>query len=288
MANQTAIRAQTEPGDELIAHGESHIIHYETGGPAALSGVMIRPLTGQNGLFDADDVQSAVRANSVHSPHSQLLVLENTHNRGGGAIWPIEQIERVTQVGREHDLKLHLDGARLWNACAATGLKPAEYAKHFDTISCCFSKGLGCPAGSAVAGDRKIIARVARFRKMFGGTMRQSGVLAAAAIHALDHHRERLADDHANAKRLAMALTDVPGLELDVNNVETNMVFFDLSPSLPFDGAGLCARLRVLGVLALPTAPRRVRMVCHLDTSREMIDRAVRLVAEAVASPVVV
>ena len=286
MANQTAIRAQTEPGDEVIAHADSHIIHYETGSPAALSGVMIRPLSGKNGLFDADDVHDAVRANSVHAPHSQLLIVENTHNRGGGAVWPIEQIERVTRAAREHDLKLHLDGARLWNACVATGLKPSDYATHFDTISACFSKGLGCPAGSAVAGDRKTIARVARFRKMFGGTMRQSGVLAAAAIYALDHHRERLADDHANAKRLALGLADVPGLELDPNDVETNMVFFDVAPSLPFDAAGLCARLRTLGVLALPTAPRRVRMVCHLDVSREMIDRAVRLVAEAVASPV--
>lgn len=288
MANQTAIRAQTEPGDEVIAHGDSHIIHYETGAPAALSGVMIRPLTGANGLFDVEDVEWAVRANSVHAPHSQLLVLENTHNRGGGAVWPIEQIERVTRLGREHELRLHLDGARLWNACAATEIKPAEYAKHFDTISCCFSKGLGCPAGSAVAGDRKTISRVARFRKMFGGTMRQSGVLAAAAIYALDHHRERLVEDHANAKRLAAGLAEVPGLELDPGTVETNMVFFDLSPTLAFDGAGMCARLRGLGVLALPTAPRRVRMVCHLDVTREMTDRAVRLVAEAVGAGVAV
>lgn len=288
MANQTAIRALTEPGDEIIAHADSHIIHYETGGPAALSGVMIHPLSGTNGLFDADDVHNAVRANSVHAPHSQLLIVENTHNRGGGAVWPIEQIERVTQTAREHDLKLHLDGARLWNACAATGIKPAVYASHFDTISCCFSKGLGCPAGSAVAGDRKIIARVARFRKMFGGTMRQSGVLAAAAIFALDHHRQRLADDHANAKRLALGLTDVPGLELDASEVETNMVFFNLSSSLPFDAAAFCARLRALGVLALPTAPRRVRMVCHLDVTPEMIDHAVRLVAQAIGSPVTV
>lgn len=288
MANQTAIRAQTEPGDEVIAHADSHIIHYETGGPAALSGVMIRPLSGRNGLFEPDDVHAAAPANSVHAPHSQLLIVENTHNRGGGAIWPIELVERVTRAGREHDLKLHLDGARLWNACVATAIKPSEYAKHFDTVSCCFSKGLGCPAGSAVAGDRKTIARVARFRKMFGGTMRQSGVLAAAAIYALDHHRERLADDHANAKRLAMGLADVPGLELDPADVETNMVFFDLAPSLPFDGAALCARMRALGVLALPTAPRRVRMVCHLDVSHDMIDQAVRLVHQAVGAPVTV
>lgn len=286
MANQTAIRAQTEPGDEVIAHADSHIIHYETGGPAALSGVMIRPLTGKNGLFDVADLDAAVRPNSVHAPHSQLLIIENTHNRGGGAIWPLPQIERVTRRARESGLRLHLDGARLWNASAATAIKPSDYSRPFDTISCCFSKGLGCPAGSAVAGDKATIARVARFRKMFGGTMRQSGVLAAAAIYALDHHRDRLVEDHANAKRLAEGLAEIPGLILDPNEVETNMVFFDLAPSLRMNAPDLCAALKARGVLALPNSPRRVRMVCHLDVDRAMIERAIQIVAEAVGAPV--
>lgn len=280
MANQTAIRAQTEPGDEIIAHGDSHIIHYETGGPAALSGCMVRSLPGARGLFDVAEIESAVRPKAIHFPNSQMLLIENTQNRGGGAVWPLEQIKRVTAKARESGLKLHLDGARLWNASAATGISEAEYARHFDTVSCCFSKGLGCPAGSAVAGDRPTIARVHRFRKMFGGTMRQSGVLAAAAIYALDHHRSRLTEDHANAKRLAQGLGEIPGLLLRADEVETNMVFFDLAPDLSTNAAQLCDKLKARGVLCLPTGPRRIRMVCHLDVDRPMIDRAVGIVAE--------
>lgn len=286
MANQTAIRAQTEPGDELIAHEDSHIIHYETGSPAALSGVMIRPLRGHAGLFEARDVEDAVRPNNVHSPHSALLVIENTHNRGGGAVWPLERFERVARTARQRGLRVHLDGARIWNACAATGHAPADYARHADTVSCCFSKGLGAPAGSAVAGDRATIARVARFRKMFGGTMRQSGVLAAAALHALDHHRERLVDDHANARRLADALGNLPGLSIPLP-VETNMCFVDVDPRLG-SAADLCQKLKAAGVLALPTGAQRVRFVCHLDVGAAMIEQAVAAVARAVgAAPLV-
>lgn len=281
MANQTAIRAQTEPGDEVIAHADSHIIHYETGSPAALSGVMIRPLSGPAGLFDEADVNEAVRADTVHAPHSALLLIENTQNRGGGAVWPIEQVERVSRAGRSRGLRVHLDGARIWNACAATGLQPADYAKHFDTVSCCFSKGLGAPAGSAVAGDRATIARVARFRKMFGGTMRQSGILAAAALHALDHHRDRLTEDHANARRLAEALGNCRGLSIPLK-VETNMCFVDLDARIG-PASDFCSRMKAGGVLALPTGPRRVRFVCHLDVDAAMIDRAIGVIASAAA-----
>ncbi len=285
MANQTAIRAQTEPGDEFIAHEGSHIIHYETGGPAALSGCMIRPLTGVKGQFTVQQVEAVLRPRAIHFPNSALLWVENTHNRCGGAVWPIEQIAKVATCGHSSGLKVHLDGARIWNACAATGLTPAEYARHFDTVSCCFSKGLGAPAGSAVAGSRATIARVQRFKKMFGGTMRQSGVLAAAAIYALNHNRERLIEDHANAKRLAAGLAEIGGITLD-GDIETNMVFFDLSPELVTDAAMLCERLKLRGVLALPAGPARVRMVCHLDIAKEMIDKAVRAVAESVGAPV--
>lgn len=282
MANQTAIRAQTEPGDEVIAHEDSHIIHYETGSPAALSGVMIRPIRGHAGLFEASDVEEAVRPNNVHSPHSALLVIENTHNRGGGAVWPLERFARVAGSARQRGIRVHLDGARIWNACAATGHAPSDYTRHADTVSCCFSKGLGAPAGSAVAGDRATIARVARFRKMFGGTMRQSGVLAAAALHALDHHRARLVEDHANARRLAEALSGVPGLSIPLP-VETNMCFVDVEPRHG-SAADLCQRLKAAGLLALPTGPQRVRFVCHLDVSAAMIDAAVAVVARAVGA----
>lgn len=272
MANQTAIRAHTEPGDEVIAHKDSHIIHYETGAPAALSGVMIRPLDGPCGRFDSPDLDEAVRPDSAHFPHSRLLIIENTHNRGGGGVWPLEQVRRVTDRARALGLKTHLDGARIWNACIATGLSPADYARHFDTVSCCFSKGLGAPAGSAVCGDKATIARVHRFRKMFGGAMRQSGVLAAAALHALTLHRDRMSEDHANARRLADNLRSIPGVSIAMP-VETNMVFFDLQHGLG-TAADLCARLKERGVWMLPTAPQRVRAVTHLDITTPMIDRA--------------
>lgn len=282
MANQTAIRAHTEPGDELIAHKDSHIIHYETGGPAALSGVMIRPLDGPAGLFDEQDVLDAARPDSSHFPHSKLLIVENSQNRGGGAVWPLDQIKRVTDAARKLGLKTHLDGARVWNAAAATGHAPAEYARHFDTVSCCFSKGLGAPAGSAVCGDAATIARVHRFRKMFGGAMRQAGVLAAAAMYALEHHRERLTEDHANAHRLSKGLCETPGVSIPLP-VETNMVFFDLAHDLG-TAADFCARLRARGVWMLPTAPQRVRAVCHLDVKPEMIDRAIGIARSAAES----
>ncbi len=278
MANQTAIRAHTEPGDEIIAHLDSHIIHYETGAPAALSGVMIHPLSGNAGLFDAPDVEHALRPDNCHSPRSRLLIVENTHNRGGGSIWPIEQLKRVTALGRAKGLRLHLDGARIWNACAATGLKPSDYAQHFDTISCCFSKGLGAPVGSAVCGDKASIARVQRFRKMFGGTMRQSGILAAAALHALEHHRTRLTDDHANAQRLAKGLRQIPGITTPLP-VETNMVFFDIDPTLG-TGAQFADKLKAKDVWLFDTAPQRLRAVCHLDVSTQQIDRAINIIAE--------
>lgn len=281
MANQAAIRAQTEPGDEVIAHSDSHIINYETGAPAALSGVMVRTASGPCGLFDADQVESLYRPLSDHFPHSALVVVENTQNRGGGAIWPIAQVERVSRAARGLGLRLHLDGARLWNACAATGLAPKDYAQHFDTVSCCFSKGLGAPAGSCVSGSAATMARVHRFRKMFGGAMRQAGVLAAACLHALDYHRERLRDDHANAARLAAGLGAIPGVSIPMP-VPTNMVFFEVERRLG-TAAEVCERLRARGVLVLPTGPQRVRAVCHLDVNAAMIERAIGLVGEVLA-----
>lgn len=286
MANQASIRAHTEPGDEVIAHSDSHIINYETGAPAALSGVMIRTASGERGLFDAEQVEALVRPDSLHFPHSCLVVVENTQNRGGGAVWPLEQIKRVTAAGRKHKLKLHLDGARVWNACAKTGLKPVEYAKHFDTISCCFSKGLGSPAGSAVCGDAAIVARVARFRKMFGGAMRQAGILAAAALYALDHHEERLTEDHENATRLAEGVGDIPGISIPMP-VETNMVFIDVDRRHG-TGAEVCAKLKAQGIWALPTLPQRIRMVCHLDVSRPLIERAVDVIGKTLGARVTV
>jgi threonine aldolase len=277
MANQVAIRAHTEPGDEVICHVDSHIINYETGGPAALSGAMVRTLHGPRGLFDAHELDEMVRPASDHYPRSRLVLIENTQNRGGGAVWPLDQVRRVTTRAGELGLRTHLDGARLWNACAHSGHAPSEFARCFDSVSCCFSKGLGSPAGSMTCGSKALVARIRRFRKMFGGAMRQSGVLAAAALYALDHHLDRLLDDHANASRLAAGLATIPGLVIPMP-VETNIVFADLEATSVLEGLDahqVSERLKSHGVLALPSTSQRLRVVCHLDVHAEMIDRAI-------------
>lgn len=271
MANQTAIRAQTESGDEIITHQTGHTIHYETGAPAALSGVMVRTLPGDRGIYGADDVHAAIRPDACHFPHSKLLIAENTSNGGGGAVWPLNTIDAVTTAAREHDLRLHLDGARLWNASAASGIDPATYAAPFDTVSCCFSKGLGAPVGSAVAGDAETIRRVHRFRKLFGGAMRQAGLLAAACLYAIEHHRDRLVEDHAHARRLAEGISTIEGLTIDVDTVETNIVIFGVDGDAP----ALCARLEDEGVRMLAVGPRNVRAVTHLGVTGADIEHAV-------------
>ncbi|MBX3361235.1 MAG: DegT/DnrJ/EryC1/StrS family aminotransferase [Phycisphaeraceae bacterium] len=278
MANQTAIRAHCESGDEVICHENGHIIHYETGSPAALSGVMVKGLSGRHGLFTAHDVEAAFRPRSHHFSWSKLVIVENTNNRGGGTIWPLAQAEAVANKAHELGLRAHLDGARIWNASVATGIPVGTWARSFDTISCCFSKGLGAPVGSAVAGSKELITRVHRFRKMFGGTMRQSGILAAAALHALDHHVDRLADDHAAAKKLADALAHTPGISVDMEAVQTNMVFFDVDPSLG-TAAQFCDRLKAAGLWVLASGPQRIRSVLHLDVAKPDVDRAISIIA---------
>jgi len=282
MANQTAIRALTEPGDEVIAHRDSHIIHYETGAPAALCGCGIFPLDGPGGLFDPEDVVRAIRPADFHYPRSRLLVVENTHNRGGGTVWPHERFVAVCVEARRHGLRIHLDGARLMNACAALECAPTEFTTHVDTVSICFSKGLGAPAGSAVAGTRDTIARVKRFRKMFGGTMRQSGLLAAACLHALQHHVGRLSEDHANAELLAERLASVDGLVIDDAGSRTNMIFVRVAPALG-PASTVAAALEHGGVRALALGHDRIRFVTHLDVTRDEVGRAGEIIAQVVS-----
>lgn len=287
MANQTAIRALTQPGDEIICHEGSHIFHYEAGGPAVLSGCTCRVINTPTGVFTPADVDTYIRPDDSHFARSRLVVIENTHNRGGGTVWPLDLLADVTARAAHHGLVRHLDGARLWNACAASGHAPAAYTQHFDTISACFSKGLGCPVGSIVAGDAPTIARVHRARKLLGGGMRQAGMLAAAALHALDHHRHRLTIDHANAKHLWQRLMAIPGLLPDGGSPQgppTNLVFFQIDPLATFDAHALQAALLQRGVLAFATGPRRMRMVTHLDVTQAQCNSAAEVTHEAAAA----
>ena len=279
MANQIAIRIHTSHGDEVICQRDSHAFYYESGAPAALSGVSVRFIEGRRGQFDGADVQALLRPPNDHFAPSRLVIIENTHNRGGGSVWPIEMIADVAAVARKAGLAMHLDGARLFNASVATGVPLAEYARHFDTVSMCFSKGLGAPVGSILAGSKDSMQAAHRFRKLFGGGMRQAGLLAAAATYALDHHIDRLAEDHANAKTLAVALAEFPTVTIDPDEVETNILFFEVDPRLGTAGQ-VCERLREAGVLLLPESATRLRGVTHLDVSADQIEQAIPLMRE--------
>jgi threonine aldolase len=274
MANQLAIRSHTEAGDEILVEANAHIYYYEAGGPAMLSGVMCRCLEGNRGVFTGAQVESALRPADVHFPRTRLVCVENTHNRGGGKIWSIAQIQEVAAAARKHDLKLHLDGARLWNASVATGIPERQYAAPFDSLSVCFSKGLGAPVGSALAGSRSFIERARRFRKMLGGGMRQAGIIATGALFALRNQRERLAEDHANAKALARGLAGITGLEADPAEVETNMVRFRV---LHLPAQELVERLQAQGVLVLAVGRDTIRAVTNLMVSAEDISAAVNI-----------
>lgn len=280
MANQIAIRAVSEPGDEIICSEMTHSFNYEGGGPAALSGCSLLPLRGARGQFTGSDVDAAIRPDDVHFPRSRLVIIENTNNRGGGAVWPIDAIRDVSDKAQQHGLHLHLDGARLWNACVAARRQPRDYANLVDSVSMCFSKGMGAPIGSILAGDAAFIKRARRFRKLFGGGMRQAGLLAAAALYAIDHNFDRLAEDHDNAQALAQAIADLPGIVLDPQSVETNIVIFELQPALA-PATDFVARLHERGVWMLATAERKVRAVTHLDVNRAQIEQAITIIREA-------
>lgn len=280
MANQLALRAHTAPGDEILVDANAHIYYYESGAPAALSGVMCRCLPGLRGVFTGADVAAALRPADQHFAPTKLVCVENTHNRGGGHVWSMESIREVAAVARRHELRLHLDGARLWNASIATGIPEGEYAAHFDSVSVCFSKGLGAPVGSALAGPREFIQRARRFRKMLGGGMRQAGIIAAGALYALEHQRARLAEDHANARALAEGLARLPGVELDAATVQTNLVIFRVWP-LP--AASLALELNQAGVRVLAVGPDTLRAVTNLMVSAADIPVAVEIIGRTMA-----
>ena len=279
MSNLLAVKAQTQPGEEIVCDENCHIYYYEAAGFAAFSGCSLRFTRGEQGLFTADDVTKLVRADNEHFPRTSLVTVENTHNRGGGVVWPIEQLAEVYCESNGLGLRVHMDGARLWNACAASELEPADFAEFADTVSVCFSKGLGCPVGSALVGDSLTIAKARRFRKLVGGSMRQAGMLAAAASYALDHNLERIADDHRRAKQLAGAIADVPGITVDSSRIETNMVYFGVGSTLG-TAAEFCAKLDDR-VRMLAESPQGVRAVMHLHISDDDVQEAAASIIDA-------
>lgn len=282
MANQIAIRLHASAGDEVLCHPDSHVYFYESGAPAALSGASVRFVPGPRGQFTADDLRALLRPADAHFPPAVLIVLENTHNRGGGSIWPLQQFAAVCQAAHQAGLAVHLDGARLMNACVAAGLSPRDYTRHVDTVSMCFSKGLGAPVGSIVAGPSSLMQRAVRIRKLFGGGMRQAGLLAAAASYALEHHVERLAEDHAKARHLAAVLA---GADVRIaNQVETNIVYFDIDPHAG-TAAEACEQLRAAGVWTLAESRQRVRAVTHLNVTRESVERAGEIMTRVLSRP---
>ncbi|HEY7958008.1 MAG TPA: low-specificity L-threonine aldolase [Polyangia bacterium] len=265
MANQIALYTLTQPGDEVLVSSGAHCMYYESGAAAALSGVQLRELGGPDGRFSVAEVEAAINPDNAHYPPTRVIAVENSHNRSGGRIFPEPAIAAIAKLARARGIALHLDGARLWNVHAASGRSLADLAAPFDTVSVCLSKGLGAPVGSLVAGSKSLIARAHRRRKMLGGGMRQAGLLAAAGLYALDHHLQRLKDDHENARKIAQAVAGAPGVAIDPATVETNIVVWDLAPEVPLDAAAFVERARERGVLLNAMGPRRVRAVTHLD-----------------------
>jgi threonine aldolase len=282
MANQVSLGVLTRPGDEIVCDAGAHCISFESGALAALWGVQARTIAAPRGILDPADVEAAIRPAADVYPRTRVVELENTHNRGGGAVYPLERVTALADLARRRGLHLYLDGARLFNACAATGVRPDAYAAGATLASVCLSKGLGAPAGSIVCGPRDLVAEARRLRKRLGGGMRQAGVLAAAGLHALDHHLGRLAEDHANARRLSELLARIPGAS-PVFPVDTNLVFVAFAGR---SAADLAARLARVGVLANPegSRPDVLRFVTHLDVSRADVEDAADRAARALAA----
>ena len=283
MGNQVSLAAHTRPGDEVILEAGAHIFQWEAGAPAVLSGLSVFAVEGKRGVITSEQVAARIRPDDEHYVRTRVVAIENTHNHSGGTIFPLSEIERLRALTKERGLLLHLDGARLWNAHVATGVAFLTYGSLVDSISVCFSKGLGCPVGSAVIGDHDFIERARRARKRFGGGMRQAGILAAACLYALDHNLKRLADDHANALLLARALSEVPGVGVDVDTVQTNIVYFDVR-NTGRSAQEVVERLESHGVRTIALGPTRLRLVTHLDVDRPACEWAADVLRKVLTS----
>lgn len=283
MTNQVAVRLHCKPGDEFLCEAGCHIYNYEQGAFAQLSGVVARTIEGEYGVLHVDQLRGLIRPENDHLVRTRMVCLENTHNRGAGRVQPYENVVAISDWARSHGLRTHLDGARLFNAVAATAIPAKKWSQHFDTVSVCFSKGLGAPVGSALAGSREAIQEARRHRKLFGGAMRQAGIIAAGALYALEHHRDRLKDDHATAQLLALAVRRTEGLELTPATIDTNIVIFRVDPTLG-TAAQFVAALAEKKVLMLAIGAQQVRAVTHLDVCEADMQRAGEVVAATAAA----
>ncbi len=281
MCNEIAILVHCRPGDEIIADRTAHIINAEGGGPAVFAGAMLHTLDGDRGVYDAGQVEAALRDKGRYTPDSRMVSVEQTSNFGGGAIWPLSTIEAVAEVARRHGLALHMDGARLLNAAVASGVPALDYAAPFDSVWVDLSKGLGCPVGAVLAGSRAFIDKAWRWKQRMGGAMRQAGIIAAAGVYALEHHVERLAEDNANARRFADLIAGAAGVSLDPETVETNIVFFDVAGS-GLTAAEIAERLAGHGVRIGAMGGTQLRAVTHLDVNREQVEEAAEAVKKVV------
>jgi threonine aldolase len=276
MGNQLCLNVLTNPGDEVICERDAHIFNYESGSPAALSGIQLHPIEGSKGVITAKQVEPLIRPSSAYyMPRTKIVALENTHNRAGGAIYPIEKIVEMKELAKKYNLFFHLDGARIWNASVAEGIPVKEYAVHFNSVSCCFSKGLGAPVGSIITGPKDFIIEAYRVRKAWGGGMRQAGILAAAALYALKNNVERLAEDHKKAKILAKAIDENPNLEIDISSVQTNILIFKPLKIDPEKAIKLC---KEEGLLLSVGKVDSFRAVLHLDVSFDDINKSIKII----------
>ncbi len=277
MANQIALFILTRGGDEVYCDESAHIFNYESGAPALLSRVQLHPIRGRRGVFTREQVEEQLRPPDHHFPPSSVIEIENTANRGGGTVWPLAEVRRLRELALERGMKLHLDGARLWNAAAASGTPEQVWASHADTVSVCFSKGLGAPVGSAVAASKELIEEAHRMRKRLGGGMRQAGIVAAGALHALEHNRRRLIEDHRRAKTLAAGLAEIPGFGLDLEHIDTNIVIVNLA-GRALSGEQFERQVRERGLLVTLAGMYKVRFVTHLEITDEDIEAALDII----------
>jgi threonine aldolase len=281
MGNQTSVMAWTQRGDEIILEDEAHIFVYEVGGLAALSQVQAKTIPGVRGAMDPQKVKAAIRQTNIHYPRTSLICLENTHNRSGGCVIPIENMKAIYEIAHEAGINVHLDGARLFNAAISLGVDAKEITRWTDSVQFCLSKGLCAPVGSIVAGSGSFIDKVRKCRKLLGGGMRQAGILAAAGIIALEKMVERLAEDHAKARRLAEALTLLPGLYVDLDTVQTNMLIVQLK-DLGVDASKFSSIMKERGVLFNATSPQSIRLVTHNDVSMQDVEESIQRISQAV------